>query len=422
MKTIRYIFSVTWKEILVISKDKGMLAIMLMLPLLLGSIFGGINYQLNKSGEDPSILFSVLLVNQDTGDFSSQLVSAIKEIDILEVTETDNGAEAEQQVAEGKSAAAIIIPANFSQEINNYAPTQIEIIVDPAIPESAEIITGILEQAATEITIWGEIQYGVNSILDESGVLEGADPMVKQAVAGQTLGVIMTQLNELRRDPAIQVESETLEGITVEGGIELFFAVMFPGFAVMFIFFILSYASSSLLMERESGALRRILAAPIPKGAVIVGKMIAYMLVACIQVIVLFSLGSLVFDMPVGRSPVSLALITLSTALVATSMGVFVAAISKSSNQAGNLGIILAFVLAALGGALPLSNIPLTRTEGFISIISKFVPHSYAVEGYYRVMAENAGLAQVWTQILVLLLFGLGFSLLATWRFKFEQK
>lgn len=421
MKTIRYTISVAWKEILVIFKDKGMLAVMLMLPLLLGSIFGGINYQLNKSGEDPNILFRVFLVNQDKGEFSNQLVSALREIDIIEITESDNIAGSEQQVAEGNAAAAIMIPANFSQEINNYVPTRIEVIVDPAVPESAEIITGILAQAATEITIWGEIQYGVNSILDESGVLEGADPQVKQAVAGQTLGVIMTQLNELRRDPAIQVVSETLEGITVEGGIELFFTVLFPGFAVMFIFFILSYASSSLLMERESGALRRIMAAPIPKGAVIAGKMIAYMMLACIQVTVLFTLGSLVFDMPLGQSPLSLVLITISTALVATSMGVFVAAISKNSNQAGNLGIILAFILAALGGALPLTNIPLTRTEGFISIISKFIPHAYAVEGYYRVMAENAGLAQVWTQIVMLLLFGLAFSMLATCRFRFEQ-
>jgi len=395
--------------------------IMFLLPLLLGSIFGGINYQLSKEGEEPNILFAVHLVNLDKGIFGEQLAAALKETEILKILPTEPGMDVEQEVAEGKVAAAIIIPANFSEDINIYTPVQVEVIVDPAVPESTEIITGILNQATNEITIWGEIQYGVRSILDESGALEGAAQEVKQAVAGQTLGVIMTQLNEMRRDPAIVVDNKTLEGVKVEGGIELFFAVLFPGFAVMFIFFILSFASSSLLMERESGALRRILAAPIPRGAVLAGKMIAYMLLACLQVVLLFTLGSLVFKMPLGNSPISLVLLTLVTAFVATSMGVFVAAISKSSNQAGNLGLILAFILAAIGGALPLSNIPLSRTEGFISIISKFTPHAYAVEGYYRVMTEKAGLEQIWLQLVVLLGMGIVFFLIATWRFKFEQ-
>jgi ABC-2 type transport system permease protein len=421
MKTIRYTLSVAWKEILIISKDRGTLAIMVMLPLLLGSIFGGINYQLNKAGEDPNILFEVYIVNNDPGKFGGQLQAALEDIELFKILNTEDVESVEQEVAEGNAAAAIIIPASFSSDIDSYSPTKVEVIVDPAVPESAEIITGILNQASTEITIWGEIQYGVRTILDESGVLEGADTSIKQAVEGQTLGVIMTQLNELRRSPAILVDNKTLEGITVEGGIELFFAVLFPGFAVMFIFFILSFASSSLLMERESGALRRILAAPIPKGTVIAGKMIAYMTLACFQVALLFTLGSIVFDMPLGNSPVSLVLLTLATAFVATAMGVFVASVSKNSSQAGNIGIILAFILAALGGALPLSNIPLTRTEGFISVISKFTPHAHAVEGYYRVMAENAGLAQVWIEVLILIAIGIIFSLLATWRFKFEQ-
>ena len=51
-------------------------------------------------------------------------------------------AEAEQQVAEGEAAAAIVIPADFTADINAYTPTSIEVIVDPGQPESASIVTG----------------------------------------------------------------------------------------------------------------------------------------------------------------------------------------------------------------------------------------------------------------------------------------
>ena len=72
----------------------------------------------------------------------------------------------------------------------------------------------------------------------EFGVLDEASPDEQRAIEAQNMGVIMTQLNELRRNPAISVISENLEGVKVEGGIGLFLTYLFPAFTVMFIFFI----------------------------------------------------------------------------------------------------------------------------------------------------------------------------------------
>jgi len=420
MKTIRYTLSVTWKEILLLSKDRGTLAIMFLMPLLLGSVFGGINLQLMQVGEEGNILFDIHLVNQDAGVFGEQLEAALNEISIVNVIPSDSLPDSEEQVAKGEVTAVVIIPASFTGDINSYTPTKIEVIVDPAAPDSASIVSGILNQAAAEITIWGEVQYGVRTILDESGVMENANPEVQMAVAGQTLGVIMTQLNEMRRDPAILLDNRTLEGVTIEGDIELFFAYLFPAFAVMFIFFIIGISAVSLLSERETGTLRRMLAAPIPRGAVIAGKMLAFMLLACAQIVILFAVGNILFDMPLGESPLALILLAVATAFVATALGMLVASLSKSSKQADNIGMILAFILAAIGGAIPISRIPFARMEGFIGTLSQVTPHAHAIEGFYRVMTENAGLAQVWLQIGVLLVMGIVIFLLAIWRFRFE--
>ena len=419
MKSIYYTLSVAGKEIRLILADRGALAVLLLLPILLGSLFAGLNLMLASDEGDPNILLDVILVNEDPGTFGSEVAKSVRAIDQLSVKHANTVSSAEQRVAEGEVAAAIIIPADFSEQIDSYTPTQIEVIIDPAQAETASIVTGIMNQVAAEITIWGEIQYGIRTIMAESDLLAEANPEQLRGIEAQNLGVIMTQLNELRRNPAIAVISENIEGAALKGGIELFITFLFPAFTVMFIFFIVGAESASLLHEREVGTLRRLLAAPLPRWTVIAGKMLAYGLLVCVQVVILFTLGYLAFDISLGSDPLALVVITLAVAFVAVSMGILVAAFAKSAKQADNIGMILAFVFAGIGGAFPTWP-PMFRSEGFIGILSKFTPHAHALEGYYSIMAENAGFAQILPQLGFLLLMGLVFFLIAAWRFKFD--
>jgi ABC-2 type transport system permease protein len=419
MKSIYYTLSVAGKEIRLILADRGALAVLLLLPILLGSLFAGLNLMLASDEGDPNILLDVILVNEDPGTFGSEVAKSVRAIDQLSVKHANTVSSAEQRVAEGEVAAAIIIPADFSEQIDSYTPTQIEVIIDPAQAETASIVTGIMNQVVAEITIWGEIQYGIRTIMAESDLLAEANPEQLRGIEAQNLGVIMTQLNELRRNPAIAVISENIEGAALKGGIELFITFLFPAFTVMFIFFIVGAESASLLHEREVGTLRRLLAAPLPRWTVIAGKMLAYGLLVCVQVVILFTLGYLAFDISLGRDPLALVVITLAVAFVAVSMGMLVAAFARSAKQADNIGMILAFVFAGIGGAFPTWP-PMFRSEGFIGILSKFTPHAHALEGYYSVMAENAGFSQILPQLGFLLLMGLVFFLVAAWRFKFE--
>ncbi len=419
MKSIYDTLSVAGKEIRLIVADRGLLAVLLLLPILLGSLFAGLNLMLATEEGDPNILLDVILVNEDTGTFGSEMSKSIMAIDELQVTNLNSVSTAEQKVAKGEVAAAIIVPANFSSDIDSYTPTEIEVIIDPGQAETASIVTGIMNQVAGEVTIWGEIQYGIRTIMSESELLSEASPEQLRGIEAQNLGVIMTQLNDMRRNPAIAVISEDLEGVAVAGGVELFITFLFPAFTVMFIFFIVGAESSSLLREREEGTLRRILASPIRRWTVIAGKMLAYGLLVCLQVTILFTLGYLAFNIKLGSDPLALVAITLAVAFVAVSMGMLIAAFARTSKQADNVGMVLAFIFAGIGGAFPTWP-PMFRSGGFIGVLSKFTPHAHALEGYYSVMAENAGLANILPQLGILLIMGLVFFLIAVWRFKFE--
>ncbi len=419
MNAIYYTLSVTWKEIQLMFKQRGVLAVYFLLPLLLSSMMGSINL-MTQSDEEATILLHVCLVNQDAdGAYGIEVAKALQSIDELDVGVYDTVAEAEEQVAKGEAAAAIVIPADFSRDIYSYTRTAIEVIVDPGQSEGASIVAGIMNQVVAEVTIWGEVQYGIRAVLDGSGLLAGASVEQQGAVETQTLGVVMTALNEMRRTPAIAVANEDLEGAQTEGWIEAFFALMFPAIAVMFIFFGVAWLAPALLREREAGTLRRLLAAPIPRGAIIAGKMLAFMLLACMQVVVLFSVANIGFKMPLGQAPVTLVALTLVVAFASTALGMMVAALAKTSKQADSVGVLMGFILGGIGGCIGARE-PFVRSGGFLGVLSSLTPHGHAVEAYYRLMAENGTFVDILPRMGILLVMGIVFFGIAVWRFKFE--
>jgi ABC-2 type transport system permease protein len=289
------------------------------------------------------------------------------------------------------------------------------VIGDPAQQEATGIVTGILEQAVAELGIAAEIRYGIHQVLEQSGVLADAPAELQLAAEAQTMGVIWTQVQQIRQSPVIAVQSESLKAAAdqVDAG-PMDWYIM--AFAVMFAFFLLPTMGESILREKEQGSLRRLLAAPLPRGAIIAGLILAYTLLVFLQVLFLFGVGKLVFDINLGPSPLGLFLITLATALAAASLGLLVGAVARNSEKANSLGMILGFGLSVVGG-FPL---PWFRIGGPMATIANIVPHAHSLQAYSGIMVDGYTLAQVSPHILALFGFAIVFFAVALWRFKFE--
>ncbi|HEX9090547.1 MAG TPA: ABC transporter permease, partial [Anaerolineales bacterium] len=139
MNSIYYTLAVAWKEIQVISRERAWLVILFLLPLMIGGFMGGGNLAMAGSQTDV-ILLKVGLVNLDSGVFGREMSKVFQSIEVLEATNYSDVVTAEEPVVKGKASAAIIIPADFSQKIDAYTPTTVEVIVDPAEPEGANIV------------------------------------------------------------------------------------------------------------------------------------------------------------------------------------------------------------------------------------------------------------------------------------------
>ncbi len=413
------IVAVTWKELQLLFRDRGALVVLFLLPLLFASILGGPAKLASKAssgaaGTEPVLVFSAYLVNQDSGAYGAQVTEALQSINALNLTSLDSADQADGWVAEGKKPAAIVIPVDFSSRIDANQPTTIRVIGDPTQEETVSLLTGIVNQAIAEVAILGELRYGIHAVLEQSGMLAGASPEFQQGVEAQTLGVIWTQIQEMRQNPLILVESRDLVAEDQQhepSAVDWYI----PSFTVMFAFFLITYTAKALLLQKEEGSFRRLVAAPISRGEIIASYMIAYAIVVFLQVTFMFSVGHLVFEVPLGNSPVGLLLVTLATALAASSLGLLVGAVAKTSEQADSLAMALGFVLMIVGGCV----IAWFTIGGVAAFISNLTPHAHALQAYRGLMIYHYGVMDVLPHILALFGFAGAFFAAAMWRFKF---
>jgi ABC-2 type transport system permease protein len=431
MNVMRNTLKLAGKDLKILFKDRGQLAVLFVLPLVFALMLGaphavGATNLVSASGE-AKLSIGVYLVNEDEGPYGAQVEDVLRSIQPLRILTSRSVDRADEKVADGEAPAAIIIPADFSATINANQPTRIQVIKDPARQAEAQVVAGILREVLTELSVRAEIEYGIRAVFEKTGALERADPETTRAVQAQTMGTIWTAVQEIRSSPAIVVQRQDLakeERTLVASGV--IFGVIMPVFSTMFSFFLVGFMAESILKEKEAGSFRRLLAAPIQPGTVVAGKMVAFIGVVFLQMLVMFGICNLLFDMPLG-DPLGLLALTLALALAATGLGMLLGSLAQTGKQAGSIGMLLGFVLWFASGftsfAIDLtggqiqSHVPI---EGLKYYISQLTPHAHAINGYYKLMIYGAGLVDVLPNILALLGFGVVFFLVGLWRFRYE--
>ncbi len=431
MDVIRYSLRVARKDLRIIFKDRGQLFVLFLLPLLfalmLGLPYAAERDPLATSGET-KLSIKTYIVNEDEGPYGVKLEEALGSIQPLHILHAVSADQADEQVAAGVAPAAIIIPADFSASIDANQPTKVRLIKDPTHQAAAQALAGILNEVLTEFSVRAEVEYGIRAVYAQTGALQAVEPEIARALQAQTMGAVWTAVQEIRQNPAILVKRQDLAGeqrlLTVSG---IAFSITIPMFSTMFAFFLVSFMAESIIKEKEAGSFRRLMAAPIHRWTVVVGKTLAFIGVVFFQMLVLFAVGSIFFDMPLGDSPLGLLAITLVLALAATGLGMLVGSLARTGKQAGNIGMLLGFVLYFASGffsftvnvsdgAANVSYLP----EGIRFYISQLTPHAHAIEGYIKLMLNGAGLMDILPNILALFGFAVLFFVLAMWRFKYD--
>jgi ABC-2 type transport system permease protein len=417
MNAIRATLAISWKELQVTFRDRGLLAILFVLPLVFGTLFS-LSQQgaLDEATGVTPITVRVFVVNDDEGVYGQQVAEALKQMAMLDIEQLDSAEEADRRVGNGERAAAIMIPADFSAGIDAYQPRQVSVVVDPAQGSIADVVVGLANYAVSPVSIQGELLEGTRTFLDRVGLLKDAPPEVIRAVEAQTVGAIMAQLQEMQSDPPISVVPE---GYGAEPQpINLLDSFM-PAFAVMFAFFLVGHIGQVFHRERDEGTFRRLLASPLSRASIVAGPMIAYVIIVVLQVVFLFGVSAGLFGMDLGDSLLGLLLVSVALGLTVATLGLLLGVLARTGRQADTLGTLIAFVLPFISGIFPMNGTePAYLAGGVVGTVGMFIPHMHAAEGYRLVMTGDGTVETVTVQVLVLLGFAVVFFVLASRRLR----
>jgi ABC-2 type transport system permease protein len=134
-----------------------------------------------------------------------------------------------------------------------------------------------------------------------------------------------------------------------------------------------------------------------------------------IQIVLMFSVGVIVFGMTLGHLP-ALVMVSLALAAAANGLGLLVAALGKTEAQVNGLSVLLAITLSALGGMM----VPTFIMPGLMKSLSLFTPHAWALAGYHDIIVRGLSVKQILPEVGALLGFASFFFAIALWRFRFD--
>ena len=170
-----------------------------------------------------------------------------------------------------------------------------------------------------------------------------------------------------------------------------------PGVITMFTLFAITLNSRSLIEERQKGILARLVTTRLKTGELFAGKFLASTIRGFIQTLILLALAYAVFRLFTPLTFLTALTVALVFAMAGSAVGMVVAAISKSEEQASWLVSLITMSSTMLGGTF--FNI----SEGsFLYILSRASLNTYANEAFKAVIIRGGSLTDVWFDLIVM--------------------
>ncbi|WP_411803943.1 ABC transporter permease [Arthrobacter sp. LAPM80] len=155
---------------------------------------------------------------------------------------------------------------------------------------------------------------------------------------------------------------------------------IFP-FVVMFL-----VTSITMLRERTSGTLERLLTTPIHKADLLFGYALAFSIMAALQALVATATAYWIFGMKIEGNAGWVVLISVLTAVLGVALGLLCSAFATTEFQAVQFMPVVVIPQILLCGLFVARD----HMNGVLEAISNILPLSYAVDGLQQVAAHAA--------------------------------
>lgn len=230
---------------------------------------------------------------------------------------------------------------------------------------------------------------GVNQYFDQ----------VRQAFQAERFGKIEA--------PQLALRSRVLYNPTLESK-----TFMVPGVLAMLLVLVsLSLVSSSITREKERGTFETLLAAPIGKAEIILGKSVPYVILGIVQLHLVLSVTYFGFRVPFRGTYGELMLAGFAFILCNVSLGILVSTYARNQQQAMMGTFLLLYPAQMLSGILyPLENMPV-----WLHWVTYFNPLRYFAVLIRNIMLKGGSPELFWPNVGALFLLS-AFLLTLAWR------
>jgi ABC-2 type transport system permease protein len=353
---MKRIFSQCIKELAQFKRDRLTLALAFLLPFMTLLIFG---FAVRLESKD----IPLVVQDFDRTNLSNSYIEKLYATNQFIPKEWSGRDPVRDAIDKGIAKVAVIIPPQFSRDIKANKPTTLQVLIDATDVNNARVIRG-------------SIQRVTNFFMQEEGLLPAT-----QSIRART---------RLWFNPG------RLESLYIVPGVYGVILWIFPSLLT----------AIAMVREKEKGTILQVYASSISATELLLGKGIAYLLIAIAEALVVIGSGIVIFHLEVVDNPLTLLLGTLIFLIDSVMFGLLVGVRSNNQNSAVQLISLVGFITSLLlsGFIYPLNNIPFP-----LSLITNVVPSRYYIDITRDAFLRGTGWTGVWFDFLMLTILGLIF-------------
>jgi ABC-2 type transport system permease protein len=378
---------IAWTSLVRTRRDRLGLFFIILMPMVI-IITLGITY-----GGQGSVRVGV--TDQDQGPFAVELIDEIGDstgearIEIRNFATVD---ELRDAAARGQIQFGIAIPDGYEAALRSGKPGSVEFVAPPTTQSSAVQATAERAVAAQAALVRAARFAAVTNGVTFDAALAAAKT-ARSAAAGVSVTVASV----------VTTATSRASGFSIGAQSQL----------VLFMFLTSLVGATELVLSRQLGITRRMLATPTGPWTIIAGEGLGRVGLAVFQGAFIVLASWLLFQVDWVDPAATVAIVAIFS-FVGAGAAMLVGTIASNPSQAGALGPGLGLVFGLLGGTM----VPIEVFPEAMRTIAHLTPHAWAMDAFRALLFDSATLADIVPQLGVLVLFAVALCGLAVIRFR----
>lgn len=369
MRTIIFLIR---KELIQLIRNKAMLRIIIVLPIVqLIVLVYAATFEIKR--------VDYVVVDYDHSTKSKLLInkySSISFYHLVDVVQSD--AIAKEIINQNLAKIAIIIPKDFEKSIINNQPIKLQFIINS------------IDGAA-------------------AGLIQSYSLAIEQDFLREVL-INSSMANSQFIIPQINIQERFWYNDSLD-----FKQYMAPGILAVLVTIIgLFLSSMNVVKEKEIGTIEQLNVTPIKKHEFILGKLFPFWLVALFELAFGLMLAKFIFDIPIRGNLLLLFSLASIYLVVLLAIGLFISTITDTQQQALFISWFFMVLFILMSGLFtPIDSMP--KWAQYVAYLN---PAAHFVEVNRRILQKGSGFMEVIEQFRVLLVYAIVMLSLAMLKYK----